>query len=110
MAVAAPRSRAGRRAGCSWPQPGVRAPAPVPPVRRFDAAWRRAGSGSRQRRQQCQWRAAWETGTCKHTFLGYLQTGSSADPAGCVEPTEIQAVLNVPALCLKVPRQVCDLH
>ncbi|KAM4669331.1 uncharacterized protein AAGF69_005276 isoform 2-T2 [Amazona ochrocephala] len=89
MAVAAPRSRAGRRAGCSWPQPGVRAPAPVPPVRRFDAAWRRAGSGSRQRRQQ---------------------TGSSADPAGCVEPTEIQAVLNVPALCLKVPRQVCDLH
>ncbi|KAM9017762.1 choline transporter-like protein 2 isoform 2-T2 [Ara ararauna] len=32
MAAAAPRS------GCSWPQPGVRAPAPVPPARRFGAA------------------------------------------------------------------------
>ncbi|KAM9510175.1 uncharacterized protein ACIB01_019686 isoform 1-T1 [Guaruba guarouba] len=35
MAAAAPRSGAGGRAGCSWPQPGVRAPAPVPPARRF---------------------------------------------------------------------------
>ncbi|KAM4649935.1 uncharacterized protein AAGF69_011497 isoform 1-T4 [Amazona ochrocephala] len=40
----------------------------------------------------------------------YLQTGSSADSAGCMEPTVIQAVLDVPALCLKVPRQVRDLH
>ncbi|KAM4637538.1 uncharacterized protein AAGF69_017018 isoform 1-T5 [Amazona ochrocephala] len=79
MAAAAPRSGAGGRAGCSWPQPGVGTPAPVPPARRFDAAWRRAGSGSRRRRQQ--------------------QTGSSADPAGCVEPTVIQAVLDVP-VCL----------
>ncbi|KAM9501968.1 uncharacterized protein ACIB01_019956 isoform 6-T10 [Guaruba guarouba] len=38
MAAAAPRSGAGGRAGCSWPQPGVRAPAPVPPARRFGAA------------------------------------------------------------------------
>ncbi|KAM4678811.1 uncharacterized protein AAGF69_000892 isoform 2-T7 [Amazona ochrocephala] len=52
MAAAAARSGAGGRAGCSWPQPGVRAPAPVPPARRFGAAWRRAGSGSRQWRQQ----------------------------------------------------------
>lgn len=33
-----PRLRARVRAGCSWPQPGVRAPAPVPPARRFGAA------------------------------------------------------------------------
>ncbi|KAM9543364.1 uncharacterized protein ACIB01_011213 [Guaruba guarouba] len=33
-----PRLRARVRAGCSWPQPGVRAPAAVPLARRFGAA------------------------------------------------------------------------
>ncbi|KAM4639892.1 uncharacterized protein AAGF69_016675 isoform 2-T7 [Amazona ochrocephala] len=61
MAAAAPRSGAGGRAGCSWPQPGVGTPAPVPPARRFDAAWRRAGSGSRRRRQQENTGVQWDS-------------------------------------------------